>query len=128
MSVDDFAGKVVVVNVWGQWCGPCRSEITELQKVYDDTKAEGVAFLGIDVRDPEPQASRDFVKDRRISYPSIYDPPGRNLLAISADYPTTVVPTTVVLDKKHRVAAVYLTTVSETELTTKVEQLIKEPA
>lgn len=51
ISLSDFAGQVVVINVWGQWCGPCRAETSELQKVYDATRGDGVAFLGIDVRD-----------------------------------------------------------------------------
>ena len=41
VSLEDFAGEVVVINVWGQWCGPCRTEITQLQKVYDATRTRG---------------------------------------------------------------------------------------
>ncbi len=69
LSLDDFAGKVVVINVWGQWCGPCRAEIGQLQQVYDATKADGVAFLGIDVRDNNRDAARDFVTDRKVDVP-----------------------------------------------------------
>ena len=74
VSLDDFAGQVVVINVWGQWCGPCRAEVTQLQQVYDATRAAGVAFLGIDVRDNNREAAQDFVNDRNVTYPSIYDP------------------------------------------------------
>ncbi|BBY34175.1 alkyl hydroperoxide reductase [Mycolicibacter minnesotensis] len=128
IGVDDFAGKVVVVNVWGQWCGPCRTEITELQKVYDDTRAQGVAFLGIDVRDPEPQAPRDFLTDRKITYPSIYDPAMRTMIAFGGRYPSSVIPATMVLDRQHRVAAVFLREVLAEDLRPVVQRLAGEAA
>lgn len=126
VGVDDFPGKVVVINVWGQWCGPCRSEISELQKVYDETRADGVAFLGIDVRDPDPQAPRDFIKDRRITYPSIYDPAMRTMIAFGGRYPTSVIPATMVLDRQHRVAAVFLREVLAEDLQPVVARLAAE--
>jgi thiol-disulfide isomerase/thioredoxin len=108
LSVDDFAGKLVVINVWGQWCGPCRAEVTQLQRVYNATRADSVAFLGIDVRDNNRQAAQDFVADRHVTYPSIYDPAMRTMIAFGGKYPTTVIPSTLVLDRRHRVAAVFL--------------------
>ena len=127
ISLDDFAGKVVVINVWGQWCGPCRTEITELQQVYDATKAQGVQFLGIDVRDNNRDAAQDFVVDRKITFPSIYDPPMRTMIAFGGRYPTTVIPSTVVLDREHRVAAVFLRELLAEDLQPVVERLAAEP-
>ena len=127
VSLDDFTGKVVVINVWGQWCGPCRTEITQLQKVYDATRAQGVAFLGIDVRDNNMNAPRDFVVDRKVTFASIYDPPMRSMIAFGGKYPTTVIPSTVVLDRKHRVAAVFLRELLAEDLQPVVERLAVEP-
>jgi len=126
ISLDDFAGKVVVINVWGQWCGPCRAEITELQKVYDATKDKGVAFLGIDVRDNNRDAAVDFVVDRKVTFPSIYDPAMRTMIAFGGRYPTTVIPSTVVLDRQHRVAAVFLRELLAEDLRPLVERLASE--
>jgi thiol-disulfide isomerase/thioredoxin len=110
ISLDDptFAGDVVVINVWGQWCGPCRAEVGQLEQVYDATRGAGVSFLGIDARDNNRQAALDFVDDRHLTYPSIYDPAMRTLIAFGGKYPTTVIPSTLVLDRQHRVAAVFL--------------------
>lgn len=126
LSLDDFAGQVVVINVWGQWCGPCRTEITQLQQVYEHTRARGVAFLGIDVRDSNRDAAVDFVKDRGITFPSIYDPPMRTMIAFGGKYPTTVIPSTVVLDREHRVAAVFLRELLADDLQPVVERLAAE--
>ena len=128
LSLSDFDGKVVVINVWGQWCGPCRAEIPELQKVYDATRDMGVAFLGIDVRDNNRDAALDFVLDRKVTFPSIYDPAMRTMIAFGGRYPTTVIPSTVVLDRQHRVAAVFLRELLAEDLQPVVERLAGEPA
>lgn len=126
ISLDDFAGKVVVLNVWGQWCGPCRTEIGQLQQVYDATKDRGVQFLGIDVRDNNRDAAQDFIADRKITFPSIYDPPMRTMIAFGGRYPTTVIPSTVVLDREHRVAAVFLRELLAEDLQPVVERVAAE--
>jgi thiol-disulfide isomerase/thioredoxin len=127
ISLDDFAGHVVVINIWGQWCGPCRAEVSQLQQVYEKTRGQGVAFLGIDVRDNDIDAPRDFVTDRKVSFPSIYDPAMRTMIAFGGKYPTTVIPSTVVLDREHRVAAVFLRELLAQDLLPVVQRLAAEP-
>jgi thiol-disulfide isomerase/thioredoxin len=126
LSVADFPGKVVVVNIWGQWCGPCRGEAPELEHVYQQTQASGVQILGIDVKDDDRQAPQDFVRDRALTYPSIYDPSGRALLQMSG-YPRNAVPSTIVIDKHQRVAAVFLRELLATDLLPVVQRLTAEP-
>ncbi|MGH3611566.1 MAG: TlpA disulfide reductase family protein [Pseudonocardia sp.] len=126
VGIDDYAGQVVVLNIWGTWCGPCRVEMPDLQFVQDRTRDQGVAVLGIDVRD-SPEAARDFLSDRRITFDSIFDPAGRTLLELRG-YPRNVVPSTIVLDRRHRVAAVYLAQIRVPELLPLVERLSSEPA
>ncbi|RZQ64288.1 TlpA family protein disulfide reductase [Amycolatopsis suaedae] len=125
ISVSDFAGKVVVINIWGQWCAPCRTEAPELQKVYDQTKAAGVQVLGIDVKDPDRSAPQDFMRDRGLTYPSIYDEPGRSLLGLRG-YPRSVVPSTIIVDKQQRVAAIFLRDLLATDLLPVVNRLTAE--
>ncbi|GAA1479649.1 TlpA disulfide reductase family protein [Gordonia sinesedis] len=125
LSDPRFAGKVVVVNVWGSWCGPCRGESGELEEVYERYRADGVEFLGINLRD-DRQSARDFIADRKVGFPSIYDFPGATLAALTT--PTSVVPTTIVLDRQHRPAAVFLKAITAGELAEAVRNVLAEPA
>ncbi len=126
IGVDDFPGQVVVLNIWGSWCGPCRAEAPALQQTYDLTRASGVTLLGIDVRD-DRGAALDFVRGHAITYPSIFDNPGRSLFALGG-FPRNTVPSTIVLDRHHRVAAVFLTALRISELLPVVQRVAAEPA
>lgn len=126
VSAADFPGQVVVVNLWGQWCGPCRAEAPALEQVYEQTKDMGVAFLGINVKDQQRDKAQDFVKANKVGYPSIYDPSMRSLLALGGNFPTSVIPTTLVLDREHRVAAVFLRSVLVEDLLPVVQRIAAE--
>ncbi|HEY6424148.1 MAG TPA: TlpA disulfide reductase family protein [Pseudonocardiaceae bacterium] len=125
VSLDRYPDQVVVLNVWGSWCGPCRSEATDLVQVAGATAAERVQFIGINVRDSQ-QAGADFARDFGLTYPSIFDPPGRTLFALRG-IPRAVVPLTIVLDRHHRVAAVFLHSVHAQDLQPVVHRITTEP-
>lgn len=126
ISLDDFEDQVVVLNAWGQWCGPCRTEADDLQRVQAQLEEDGRGtLLGINVRDSVPEKARDFVTDNGLTYPSVYDPPFRSALALGG-LPASVIPTTIVLDKQHRPAKVFLREVSDDDLWSAVEPLLDE--
>lgn len=104
VSLRDFAGKIVVVNVWGSWCGPCRAETPDLVRLARQDAARGVAFLGVDTRD-NLGSGQAFAREFNVPYPSIFDESGASLLPLRGTIPTSVIPSTVVIDAKGNVAA-----------------------
>jgi len=123
-SSADLAGDVAVVNFWGSWCGPCRVESPAFQEVYADVRDEGVQFLGINVKDTD-QLARAFEERFGIEFSSLFDPRGEVALAFR-DYPASAVPSTIVLDRESRVAAVYTGAVEEQDLRDVVGMLTAE--
>ncbi|HHU39571.1 MAG TPA: TlpA family protein disulfide reductase [Propionibacterium sp.] len=122
---EDFAGEVVILNLWGQWCGPCRAESDDLQRLQEEFEPQGATVFGINLRDPNRQKPVDFVADNGITFPSIWDPSNAAVAALRG-FPTSVVPATLILDKEHRVAAVYLAEITDDKLRDTVAALIAE--
>lgn len=122
---EDHAGEVVILNLWGQWCGPCRAESDDLQRLQEEFEPQGATVFGINLRDPNRQKPVDFVTDNGITYPSIWDPSNAAVAALHG-FPTSVVPATIILDKQHRVAAVYLAEITDEGLKDTVSGLLAE--
>ena len=104
VDLSDYLGKVVVVNVWGSWCGPCRAEAPVLAQAARDYSDQDVVFLGIDSRDTSPETAQAFVRTFDVPYPSIYDPTGKALLAFRGTVAPNAVPSTVIIDAQGRVS------------------------
>ena len=124
----DYRGQVLVVNKWWSGCGPCRSEMPMLAKASTELAADA-AFLGLNIRDASADNGLAFMKKVGADYPSIWDVQGKAALAFAGKAPMAAIPTTVVLDKQGRVAAVIAGEVpSEQTLVDVVEEIAAEPA
>lgn len=98
LDLADLRGHVVVLNVWGSWCAPCRAEAPDLAAISKEGQSRGVRFVGIDVRD-NPAAARAFTRNYTITYPSFDDQNGLVLAQFTGIIPVSAVPSTLVVDK-----------------------------
>jgi thiol-disulfide isomerase/thioredoxin len=115
ISSQDYRGKVVVINVWGSWCPPCRKEAPDLQAASVETK-DTAQFIGITSKDYDPAPAEAFVRSFQITYPSIYDPNGKVLLAFAGELPPSAIPSTMIIDRQGRLAVRVLSEVSKITL------------
>jgi thiol-disulfide isomerase/thioredoxin len=123
----ELAGDVAVINFWGSWCPPCRVEtpqFSEVSEEYADADAD-VQFLGVDVKEPDKQFADAFVADKGIAFPSLFDPRGEVALAFRGLNPNAI-PSTIVLDRQYRVAAVYTGEVRQDDLRSVIDRVLAE--
>ncbi|WP_369257877.1 TlpA family protein disulfide reductase [Geodermatophilus amargosae] len=121
----ELDGQIAVLNFWGSWCAPCRVETPQFQEVFAEVRDEGVAFVGLNVKEADEQFGQAFVDSEGIEFPSLYDPAGEVALAFR-DYPANAIPSTIVLDREGRVAAVYTGEVSQDDLRAVLDRLLGE--
>ena len=116
-SLAQLRGKVVVLNFWASWCGPCEAEAPVLERAQQRLAGSGGTVLGVTYKD-DADASRDFVRKYKVTYPSLRD----DRLDLAPKYGTTKLPETFVLDKGGHVVAMSRGEVSQDFLTRAIDR------
>ncbi|MFE3071803.1 TlpA family protein disulfide reductase [Streptomyces sp. NPDC059247] len=128
LDVAALKGKVVVLNIWGSWCPPCRAEAPHFAKVSKDLKSKGAEFVGLNTRDFNKQPALAFEEEFKVAYPSLYDPHGELILR---GFPKGTlipngIPSTIILDRDGKIAARAAMAVDEEQLRSMIDPLIAE--
>jgi cytochrome c biogenesis protein CcmG/thiol:disulfide interchange protein DsbE len=118
-SLGSLRGKVVVLNFWASWCGPCENEAPMLERAQKRLAPSGGTVLGVTYKD-DAGASRDFVRKFKLSYPSLRD----DRLDLAPKYGTTKLPETFVLDRRGRVVALSRGEVDQEFLTRAIDRAL----
>lgn len=125
IDITAWRGDVVVLNMWGSWCPPCRQEAPILAATSAAYADDGVRFLGVNVRD-SPAAAIAFEERYAITYPSIDNSDGKAVLSLAEHLPGSGVPVTLILDREERPAARVLGAVQESTLTALLDSVRAE--
>lgn len=121
-SLSDLRGKVVLVNLWASWCGPCKEEAPVLERLWNRYRDKGVVVLGIDIQDLTSDALA-FMRDYGLTYPSLRDGSDTSKAAFEA----TGVPETYLVDRQGRIALHLAGPVSSAaQLSVPIDQVLAE--
>ncbi|MFS4092028.1 TlpA family protein disulfide reductase [Streptomyces sp. AF1A] len=127
LNVADYKGQVVVLNVWGSWCSPCREEAQYFAKVSKSYAGKGVQFVGINTRDTSTTPAVAFEKEHGITYPSLYDPTGKLMLRFKkGTLNPQLIPSTLVIDRHGKVAARALEALDDATLLKMLKPVVAE--
>ncbi len=94
VTLADYKGEVVLLNIWATWCAPCRAEMPSLERLHQEMKDRGLHIVAVSI-DNDRDAVTDFVKEFGLTFQILHDPTGR----IETTYQTTGVPESFIIDR-----------------------------
>jgi cytochrome c biogenesis protein CcmG, thiol:disulfide interchange protein DsbE len=122
VSLSDYRGQVVLVNIWATWCPPCVREIPRLVRVHEQFKDQGFAVIGINTTyQDQLDKVTTFVRDQGISYPVLLDHDG----AVGAQYSSRLMPTSYLIDRDGKIVVTKVGEVDEAQLREQVAALLR---
>ena len=106
LKLSDYKGKLVLINFWASWCGPCRAEIPTLVKLQEEYQTQNFRVIGVAVESKAD--AQTFLKDKKLNYPNVYTE-GKGIKELLKKYgnPDQVLPFSVLLSPKQEVMAIY---------------------
>ena len=96
VSLSDYKGKVVLVNIWATWCPPCVNEMPSMEKLYRKFKRENFEILAVSIDEPGLKAVAPFMEKTRLTFPALIDSKG----AIKSVYRISAIPESFIIDKQ----------------------------
>ena len=116
VSLKSLRGKVVLIDFWASWCGPCRYEMPHVEKLHQELKEKGLIVLGIN--DEEREVAEDFVKKNNYTFSTLTDVDRQ----VTGSYRVTSIPTVFIVDRQGRIASHFVGARSESELRSGLKQ------
>ena len=120
--LNDYRGRVVLINFWASWCPPCRDEAPDLQALYDDYQADGLTVLGVNMLESSKQKALDFINEYDITYAN-----GEDLgETVTNRYRVEAPPESFLIDRQGKVRRFIFGTVRYDDIADNIEELLAE--
>lgn len=120
ISLSSLKGKVVFLNFWASWCGPCKAEMPHIQKVYEEYKDKDVVILAVNLTPSEEdgiEGVNSFLEKNKYTFPVLYDKDG----SVAKKYRVRGIPTTYIINKEGIIVSVATTTMNEEMIRQQIE-------